>query len=163
MDVISSNHGNRVISTVSEHPGLSKTDAASVRAFLRLYDQYTRELTERAPQIVGNDVISTKAVRLARLKFRVNPGWLDSLIDFNFIPRCPLVIHSKTRSFENFWKRKSKIQDVVTIDTLGKLTKEELWINMTDLDARSRSQTVFVLYCSISRRHGFLGLTDDKE
>ena len=86
MNVALSSQGPRHVTTAVEHPRLTKTDAASVRLFLRAYEQYAREVNERARQVVGEDVISTEAAKPVQMKYCVNAEWLESLIDLDFIP-----------------------------------------------------------------------------
>lgn len=80
MDVTSSGQITGIVATVVDHPSATKSDAASVRYFLRAYDVYIREETERAKQLLEKDVADPKVAALVRLQFRKGQEWLESTI-----------------------------------------------------------------------------------
>lgn len=51
----------------------------------------------------------------------------------------------------------------MTIDSLDKLVEDQLRIDMTDKDSRSRIENLFVSYRSLLRRNGLTWLTQDNE
>lgn len=56
-----------LVTTLVDYPRLSQTDASSIRTLLHAYDQYVKEILERARQLVSNKAISiekTTAVQL---------------------------------------------------------------------------------------------------
>lgn len=90
MDVASSiqapiGQGTRIVATAVENPRLTKTDAASIQSFLRDYDQYSREIIERAKRLVGDQVTSTETSKPVQVRSCVNAEWLESVVDLCFI------------------------------------------------------------------------------
>lgn len=86
MNIASSSQGPRHVATAVEYPKLTKTNAASIRLLLRAYDDYTRKMNERARQVVGEDVITTKAGKPVQMKYWVNAEWIESFIELEFMP-----------------------------------------------------------------------------
>lgn len=74
MDVVPSSQGSRVVSTTVEMRYLNKTDAASVPTFLLWHNLYAQEVTHHSHQLVGADVVSTKAVRPVQLNLCIKAG-----------------------------------------------------------------------------------------
>lgn len=67
------------------HPVLNATDPASIRTFVRAYDQYVNESSERAKQLSVTMVLSTETVTSVILKLCYNMEWVESLIAHKFI------------------------------------------------------------------------------
>lgn len=89
MDIASSSQASRrqgpsVVATAVDHARLTKTNLTAIRSFRRDYNQYAREVSQRALQLTGGDLISTDVSKPAQLKFCENSEWLDSVIDFRF-------------------------------------------------------------------------------
>lgn len=61
--------GHCYVAASIELPSLTKTGTASVRVFLKALDQYDREITEAAGQLVRSDVPPTEAITLTHLKY----------------------------------------------------------------------------------------------
>ena len=78
--VISTQGASFVTASVNR-PRLLRADAESVesvRVFLRLYNQYSNEVTARAEQLTVHGATSSEAIR--PLKFCVDPEYLESVI-----------------------------------------------------------------------------------
>lgn len=164
MDIASSSQGPRRLATAVEHPRLTKTDAASVRLFLRAYDKYTREVTERARQLTGQETITEEATTPVHLKYCVDGEWLESLLDLNLIEDVSTYEDLEDQVLRRYLETKAEeAKDVVTRDTLDKLVEEELRTDMKDKNARSRIETLFVSYRSLLRRHGVSWILKDNE
>lgn len=73
-----------MLATAVDHPRLTKTDAASIRAALRDFNQYSNKLSERAPQLVGDGVTSTEFSKAVQLKLCVSSDWIESVFDLEF-------------------------------------------------------------------------------
>lgn len=150
-----SGQGSRFFSTAVEHPRLAKTDAASVRLFLRRpNDQYVCIGKERARQIVGQEAISSEAATPLQMKFCVDAEWLGSLIELHFLPEVPSYDEVNDEQLRDYLSKKAEeSKNVETIETLDLIVENELHTDMEDKDARSRIQTLFVSFKSLLRRN----------
>lgn len=81
-----SEHGSRFVTSVIEHPRLIRTDPTLVRVFHRPYAQYALEITKRARQLIGKDVVPANVVTPVRLKYCVDGEWHESLIELQYFP-----------------------------------------------------------------------------
>ena len=76
----------RYMTTSIDHPKLINTDAAFIRSFLRAYDQYSKELTARANQLIPSDsTISTEAITPVNVSLWVDSDCPESLVSVGFI------------------------------------------------------------------------------
>lgn len=65
---------------------LTSIGAESIRVFLRKYNQYCKEITEREqpPTVIGS--FSTKPIHPTNFKFCDSPEYLDSPMELGFLP-----------------------------------------------------------------------------
>lgn len=132
--------------------------------FLRLYDQYAREVNKRARQLVADDFVSAEVVNPVRLKYCVDSEWLESLIELEFIPDVTSYDELQDSHIGSYLDGKAEeSKEVMTISVLDKLVENELRIDMSDKDARSRIETLFMSYNSLLRRNGLAWLSKDNE
>ena len=68
-----STQGASFVTASVNHPRFLRTDSESVRVFLRLYDQYSNEVTPRAEQLTVQGATSSESIRPVNLKFCVDP------------------------------------------------------------------------------------------
>lgn len=154
--------GSKLVGNVLEHFRLTGTDAASIRVFLRSFDQYVNKVTERAKQLVNTDVPSAEIVSPVCLKFCIDPEWLESLIALDFIPRVKSFESLSDNTLMSYLDGKAKESKVVvTLETLDKLVSKNLRTNMADTNAKSRIENLFVAYHSVLRRHGLSWILED--
>jgi transposase InsO family protein len=150
--------GSSSVSTSVNYPRLNKANAESIRVFLRLYDQYVEEVRARAQQLVPGEV-STEAVRPVKLKFCVDPEYLESIIALGFIKDVQSYESLTDEILRQFLETKSQeSKESVTIDILDKIVDRSLKMDMTDRNAESRMQNLFVSYHGILRRNGIAWL-----
>lgn len=71
--------------TAAEHLRLTVTDGASIRVFLRAYEQFKTEIKELAKQLFLNEHASSHIFEPVQLKRCVNFEWLESLFSLSFI------------------------------------------------------------------------------
>lgn len=143
------------MTTSVNHPRLSKTDAASICTFTREYDQYAKEIEERARQLVGEHEISTEAVTPVHLKYCVDYEWIESVLDLGFIDGVTSYNDLNDEKLRAYLTEKAKEStEVVTLDVLDKIVANQLQMNMEDNDARSRIENLFIAYRSLLRRNG---------
>lgn len=126
----------KLVATAVDHPRLPAADALSIRAFLRLYDQYATEIKECAYQFVAQDTVTTELINPVSLKFCVDAEWLEATISLSFIDRVTSVdtlIEHRLRSYLASKAIESK--QVVTLVKLDDIVSQELCINMREGNA----------------------------
>lgn len=85
-------------------------------------------------------------------------------MDLDYIPEVSSYDSLQDMQLPKFQEKKARdLKEVVPIDTSENLVEEEIQINMTDRDSRSLTETLFVSYLSLLRRHGLVRLRDDNE
>lgn len=145
-----------IFATAVNLPQLTEKDARGIRAFLREYDQYVSEVTERGRQIVGDHIQSTDIVKPFQIKFCCDFECLESIIDLYLFPSVAMyddLIDGTLRPYLDSKAVSSK--DIVAIDTLDRLLKNRIRILMNEKDAQSRIENLFIIYKSLLRRHSF--------
>lgn len=157
-------HRSKFVLSSVDHPRLTKTDATSIRVFLRAYDQYATEVKERAKQLAAKDVVSTEVARPVNLKFCVDAEWIESLIALDFLDDVTTYEElSDTRLRAYLDDKAVESKEVVTLDVLDDLVAKELRINMADSNAQSRIENLFISYHTLLRRHGLSWLLTDNQ
>lgn len=63
------------------HPRLKSTDAYSIKVFLWFYNQYSRQVQERAEQLLEKDFKLDELVSFAQIMFWVHLERIESRID----------------------------------------------------------------------------------
>lgn len=127
----SSASNSKIVSSAVDHPYLNAFNAASIRVFLRSYGQYVNEVTERAKQLVSENVSTSDNVSPVSLSFCVDSERLESLINLEFIPAVSArqdLSYYKLRLYLDSNCKKSK--EVVTVKLLNAMLYKELRINM---------------------------------
>lgn len=74
-----------VASTSFKYPRLLLSDAESIRVFLRLSDQNTRELISRVNQLAETGIRSSESIRPVKVSFCVDNNWHQSDVTPGFI------------------------------------------------------------------------------
>lgn len=152
-----------MVSTTVDHPRLLKTDSAAIRSFLRSYDQYAKEVEERARQLSRHTVV-TEPISPVHLKFCVDADWIESLLTLGFIADTSSYEDLTDELLRSYLEKKAEeSKEVVTIDTLDKLVEDKLRIDMTDSDARSRIENLFVSYLTLLPRNGLSWIIKENE
>lgn len=132
-----------------DHPRLQNTDAASIRKFLRAYDQYSKEVEQRAKKLSATMTISKETVTLVSVKFWYNVEWIESLIALGFIVVTNYdELDDKTlRTYIDRESEESK--DVLNMNVLDDIINKHLRTNMEDSNAKYRMRNHFVSYHTI--------------
>lgn len=147
-----------------DHSRLKTTDAASIRYFLRAYDNYAKEVQERARQLVARNVVTNEVVTPVNLKFCVDSKWLESLIALNFIDKVSTYYDLSDSQLRSFLEKKAKeSKEVVTLNMLDNIVKRELHTNMQDPNAKSRTENLFISYYSMLLQHGLSWLVKENQ
>lgn len=95
------------------------------------------------------------AAKPAQMKFCVNSKWLESLIVLQFIMDVTSYGILADGQLRKYFESKAKSSnDVESIDMLDKIVEQSLSTDMTDKDAKSRIETLFMSYKSLLRRQG---------
>lgn len=124
--------GSFVASSVN-HPHLTSTDAESIRFFLCEYDQYCKEITERAQQLTVDGATSSEPICPVSLKFCIDPEYLDSVIALGSLPG--VTDYASLIDLELLKYFDSKAEDSnesVNLDALDKIFERELKMKMSD-------------------------------
>ena len=133
--------------------------------FLRLYDQYCKELTARAQQLTATLSSSTKeAIRSVNLKFCIDPKYIQSALALGFIKRfddyesltdSALMVYLESKATES--------KEYLDLDTLDSIVRSELSMDMRDKYFKSRMQSLFLDYYCLLRRHGLSWVVTDNQ
>lgn len=73
------------VSTSVDHPHLERLDSESIRIFLRRYDDYCKEVTARAEQLLASSTVTTEPIRPVSLTFCIDSEQIQSALDLGFI------------------------------------------------------------------------------
>lgn len=99
-----------------------------------------------------------------QLKFCLDVVWIESLIDLGFIDD---VSSYETLTDDQLWtyldKKSEESKETVTLDTLDDIVSKKLRIKISDSDAESRIENLFVSYHSLLRRHGLSWIIKDNQ
>lgn len=136
--------------TPINHQELTSTDAESISIFLCKYDQYCKEVAERAKLLNVTAGTPTDPILPVNLKFRIDTEYLDSAKALGFLEDVadytsltePLLCRYLAPQAE-------ESKDYVNLEMLDKFVERELRMNMFDRHAKSRLETFFVSYYSI--------------
>lgn len=137
------------------HPRLLRTDSESVRVFLRLYDQYVREIASRSKQLTVSGSISTEPIRPVNIKYCVDPEIIESALALGFIEghsNYDKLPESKLRAYLE--KKAEESKEAVNLDTLDSIVRTELKMDMSDSNATSRMESLFMAYHKLLRING---------
>ena len=123
--------------TSVDHSRLLRTDAESIRVFLRSYDHYCHEVVARAQQITRSEMVTTESVRPINLKYCVDPEYLESAISLGFLQGVEDYDSLSDETLREYLDHKAKqSKHTTTLESLDKLVSNELRMDMTDMDAR---------------------------
>lgn len=142
------------MATSVDHPRLIRTDAESIRVFLKLYDQYSNEVKARAQQLTTVGSSSTQVVRPVSLKFCVDPEYLESAIAFGFIEAETYEDLTDSVLRKYLEKKAEESPEAITLEAIDSIVDRDLRMNMGDKNARSRMESLVVSYHTLLRRHG---------
>lgn len=158
-------HGALFVPTSVNYPRLLRTDPDSIRDFLRLYDQKKRTVLARAAQItVGDDSITTEAVRTNSLKFCVDSEYPESAIALKLITGATsyeALTDTVLRSFLN--KEEEDSKGTISLQTLEEIVERELRMYMGNESGRSRMQSPFIWYHSLFWHNGLSWILEDNQ
>lgn len=144
-----------LVSTSVNHPRVVRTDPESVRVFLRQYDQYSKEVIARASQISASGTVPTEAVRPVNITFCVDPEYLESAIALDLISDVESESELTDTVLRSYLERKAEeSKESVNLDALDMIVERDLHMDMTDRNAKSRMESLFVSYHALLRRNG---------
>ncbi|PXF46452.1 hypothetical protein BWQ96_03777 [Gracilariopsis chorda] len=146
---------NNFFSYSIQHPHLKRTDAESIRVFLRKYDQYSTEIKEKARQHTVTNTLSVKPVEPVSLKFCVDPEYLESALALNRIPFVTDIDALTDQDLRAYLEKKAEpSKSCANLSFLDHIVEHELRMDMRDIGARSRIESLFISYHTLLRRHG---------
>ena len=100
-------------------------------------------------------MVTTESVRPINLKYCVSPEYLESAISLGFLRGVEDYESLSDETPREYLDHKAKLsKDATTLDSHGKLVGNEIRMDMTDLDTRSRMKCSFIAYHSLLRRNG---------
>ena len=152
--------GTSFVATSVSHLWLLQTDSESVRVFLRLYDQYCKEVLSRPAQRTATGSISTEAVQPVNIKYCVDPEYLESAIALGFIEATSYDELSEIDLREHLDQKAQESQETITLETLDEIVDINLRMNKKDKNSKSRMESLFVSYHSLLRRNGLSWLIE---
>lgn len=145
---------SKYVATTVEHPRLSTFRSAFIRVILRAHDHYDTKIKERARQLVVQDINKTKAITPVNHKFCVDTVWLEPLTILGFIPDLSCNDDLADRQLQTFLDQKTQeCKEAVTFDTLDDIVACDLYTDMTNANATSRIEILFVQYITVQRRN----------
>lgn len=74
----------KYVANTVDLPSLVDVDASPNRIMLRAYDQYFKDVTQRAKQLLNN-AITSEVVTPVDLKICFDAEWLESVVHLGFI------------------------------------------------------------------------------
>ena len=159
------------ITTSLNYPTLSKSDAESIRVFLRKYDQYAVEVRARHQQLVStqDESFSSEPARPIALKFCADTEWLLSTLALGLIKDTQ---GNPVSSYDTLTDEVLRVyldgkaaasKEVVTISTLDDVIERKLRMDMSDPGAKSRMESLFTSYYTILRQHGLIWVVNDAQ
>lgn len=154
-----STQGASFVTTSVNPPKLIRTDAESIRVFLRLYDQYSKEVTARAQQLTIQGTTTTEAIRPVNLKYCVDPEYLESALALGFIKDISdydALTDQVLRACLDEKAQESK--EDLTLEALDNIFTSELVMDICDKNSKSRMETLFLSYYKMLRRNGIAWL-----
>lgn len=117
---------------------------------------------QRAKQLAGDMVFAPEATKPVQRKFCVDSEWLKTVIGLGFIPDVDSYEDLVGDDLHTYLESMAAAsRDVMTIDILDQIVRQNLKIDMRDKDVRSRIKNLFVSYKSLFRRHGLSWITED--
>jgi len=149
---------NLSIATPINHPTLRRHDAESTRVFLRKYDQYVTEISERAAQY------GDTSARPVQLKFCVDSEYLSSAIGLGFIKDITKLEDLTDAVLRTYLDKKAETsKETVTLSSLDRMVDKQLSMNMADPSATSRMQALFISYYSLLRKSGLTWVLEESQ
>lgn len=128
-------------------PRLIRTDDESIRIFLQAYDQYAKEVSERAQQFAAADPTIVEAVRLVNVAFCVYVEYLKYTIAVGFyddFEHYESLEDSILRTF--LGKRITKSKELVSLPAFDVIFARVLKMDMSNKEAIFCVQNMFVAY-----------------
>ena len=145
------------------HPRLLALDPESIRIFLRNYDSYSRTITARAKQMSAADT-TAEVVTPVDLKFCVDAQLLTSTIALGFIPEVENYDALTDKALRTYLDGEAKESRVsINLSSLDEIVSRELRMNMSNRNARSRMQQLFVQYHTLLSTHGLIWIVTDNQ
>lgn len=144
-----------------DFPRLQSVTDKFMRNYLLNYGSYVRELGSRARQVI-NGCIFTKAVCLVAINYRIEVGYLESLISLRLIPTQP-----RYDNFEDadMWKyleiQITTSKTPMSVETTDRIIKHELRMDMCDRNAVSRMRNLLLTNYTLLRNHGIECVTEE--
>lgn len=71
---------SNLFATTIDHPRFKKIDATSIRAFIRFYDQYVKEVQGSAQQLLSKKLLTHEVATSLHLRLCVDAEWIKLLI-----------------------------------------------------------------------------------
>lgn len=135
-----------------QNPRLSKTDSEYIWIFLRKYDQYANELTERAKQF-GESV--ERRTRPVELRFCIEIEYLESAIDLGFIREATSYNELTDEILRQYLAEKAEESNqAVKLEALDSIVRRTLRMDVNYRSAKYRMKSIFARYVTILRRNG---------
>lgn len=75
---------SNLFATTIDHPRFKKIDATSIRAFIRVYDQYVKEVQGSAQQLLSKKLLTHEVATTVHLRLCVDAEWIKLLIVLGF-------------------------------------------------------------------------------
>lgn len=142
-----------LVSTTVEHPKLLRFDPESIRVFLRLYNQYKNELMSRNSQMSSEN--STDRPKPIELKFCVDAGYLESLIDLELIKNCSSYEDLTDAVLKTYLESEAEVESKTSgIEKLDELVEKNLRMDMRNPSCMSRMKDLFVCYNLLLKNNG---------
>lgn len=107
---------------------------------------------------MSDNVIFTQTAKPVQSNLFVITEWFEFLIELGFIPDVSFYNWLQENYLRKSLKSSKQSEGIVIIDDLHRFVKEKFRINMTDGDAGSRIETLFIYYRTLLRRYGLVCL-----
>lgn len=128
-----------------ENPFLIRLKQESIRAFLRRYDAYCKEVKSRIYQLAQESSVSLEPSRPVVIYFCVDADHVESAVECDMNPSCTSVEELTDKSLRSFLDSEGQeTQPSVTGNDLPKLVETVLKMDMTVKSATGQMKLFFM-------------------
>ena len=126
-----------------DHLGLLRNYSESIRTSLKLYEQYSKEVTSRAEQLAGASNKTAEDPRPIIIKYCVDADWLESIVFVGFIENVDSVDTLTNEQLLKYLEKKAEeSKETLTAPILDSIVERELRMDMKDLSSKSRMEAL---------------------
>lgn len=154
---------------IVDRPRLTKTGPSSILIFLKAYDQYCRTIIGRTKQLLAaaddaDKTITTEVSIPMKRKYCVEATRFSSCIALGFMKHVMSFDSLTYAQLQPYLDKKAaEWKDPATLVGLNELVSKELVMDMSNRNAKSRMQNLFIDYHSLLTKQGLKLIVSDNQ